>query len=115
MLEKGKVHYDDRGYPRCHVCGKSFKKVLTHVWQKHGMSADEYKEHYGLDAGKGIICDDTRAKLRAAVSRNYDKVVVENLLNKNEATQFKPGSGGRTRDKVRLQTKLVLVNNIIKK
>lgn len=113
MLEKGKIHYDEKGYPRCHICGKSFKKVLTHVWQKHGMNEKEYKKEFELDAGKGIICQETREKLQQSIKSNYDVVVKQNLIKGGKSNRFTEGSAGRTRDKIRLQTKLVLKDNFM--
>lgn len=104
MLEPGKVHYDEKGNPRCHICGKSYKKVLSHVWQKHGMSAEEYKKKFGLDLNKGLICEETRKTLQQHIKNNYNKVVTENLINKGKNTRFEKGSKGRTADQVSLQT-----------
>lgn len=48
---------------KCLICGKQFRKPLAHAWQKHGMSAREYKEHFSLDVKKGIIPPEDREKL----------------------------------------------------
>ena len=106
----GEVIYDDMGRPICHICGRAFDKLLTHAKQRHKIDSAEYKEKFGLEAGKGIISNKTRDILQQRVKENYDIVVVENLNNKGAATRFKSGYAGRTKDKVRLKTKIMLTN-----
>ncbi len=108
----GEIAYDEMGRPICHVCGRAFDKLLTHAKQRHNMSAAEYKEKFGLDSTKGVISEKTRTTLHNNVMINYDKVVVENLKVKGEGTRFKKGNTGRTKDKVRLQTKNRLTEHI---
>lgn len=100
----GKVEYDINGHPICHICGKGFKKVLSHVVQKHGITAYEYKRMFGLDTTKGIVCNETKVKLQEAVERHYHKVVTSNLLSNGASTRFKKGSEGRTIDMCSEQT-----------
>ena len=97
----GEIMFDSDGKVICHICGKSFNKVLAHVWQKHGLSAKEYKIKFGLNATKGIVSESTREKCQ--------KVVVNNLINKGAATRFTVGSEGRTKDKLSLQSYKALV------
>lgn len=89
------VTYDENGYPICHECGRAYKKVLTHVWQIHGLSEKEYKEKHGLFTSKGICCEETREKLRVSVSNNYDLVVAKNLHANGNGTRYKKGDPGR--------------------
>ena len=112
LPDKGELKYDELGRPICHICGRAFNKLLTHVKQRHKMTPEEYKETFGLENGKGLISEKTRTVLQQKVMDNYDKVVVENLIKGGSATQFKTGHMGRTKDKVRLQTKIKLVNHI---
>lgn len=108
----GEVTYDVKGNPVCHICGKSFKKVLSHVWQKHGISAKEYKYMFGLDTKKGIASEDTREKLRKSVKNNYDVVVEKNLNKRGKISRFSKGYKGRTRDMISEQTMRRLVDRI---
>lgn len=112
LPKPGEVKFDELGRPICHICGRAFNKLLTHVKQRHKMTPEEYKETFGLENGKGLISEKTRTVLQQKVMDNYDKVVVENLIKGGSATQFKTGHMGRTKDKVRLQTKIKLVNHI---
>jgi hypothetical protein len=80
----------------CHICGKSFKKLLSHVWQKHELSAEEYKEMFGLEKRRGIMNEEAREVLRQRVKENYDLVVSQNLLKGGQQSRFRTGSRGRT-------------------
>lgn len=114
--ENGQVAYDKEGRIICHICGRAFKKVLSHARQRHGIDSIEYKKMFGLDVTKGLASEETKEKLRRSVAENYDKVVKQNLINNGEKTRFKEGDRGRTRDKVSEQTmKRLKMNRIIKK
>lgn len=110
----GKIEYDVDGKPICAICGKPFKKVLTHVNQAHGITASEYKFMFGLDKYKGIICKELRDRLREHLEANYDVAVTENLNRKGLEYKFKKGNIGRTKDKVSEQTRRKLRKNIEK-
>jgi hypothetical protein len=43
----------------CLLCGKTYKSLCTHV-RVHGITADDYKEKYGLPFGCGLTCESTR-------------------------------------------------------
>ncbi len=100
----GKVEYSEDGKVICHICGKSFNKLLTHVWQAHGLSEKEYKLKFGLDLYKGLISENTKLKLQEAVKNNYDLVVTQNLVKNGKKSRFEKGSSGRTIDKISPQT-----------
>lgn len=106
----GEVIYDEAGLPKCHICGKSFKKLMTHVVQKHGILAYDYKYMFGLNTTKGIIAESTKMKLQTSVLNNFDRVVKDNLINKGKSTRYTQGSKGRTRDKLSAQERRRIVN-----
>lgn len=120
----GKVIYNEEGMPICPICAsdgtnkhgktKGYKKLLGHVWQMHGVSADEYKEMYGLDKNKGILCEETRKKHRENVINNYEKVVADNLLKKGQKSRFKENNKGRTKEQVSEETRMMLANRLAK-
>lgn len=111
----GEVVYDKQGNPVCHICGKGFKKLLTHVWQKHELSGNEYKETFGLEKKKGITSEETRELLRQRVKEHYDLVVIQNLIKGGVRSRFKYGDEGRTKDKVSEQTRRQLVTRLLGK
>ena len=48
----GEVKYDEMGRPICHICGRAFDKLLTHVKQRHKMDPEQYKKMFELQAEK---------------------------------------------------------------
>jgi len=101
----GVVEYID-GNPVCEICGKSFKRLMTHVRQKHNMSAIEYKKKFGLNTSKGIISDVSRELSRKRVEEN--RHVLENIIEGGKKTRYSKGHEGRTKDKVSEQERLRL-------
>ena len=39
----GRIERDARGYVVCHLCGKSYKRLGSHVRESHQMTVSEYK------------------------------------------------------------------------
>jgi hypothetical protein len=79
------------GKLKCFICGKYYRKPISHAYQVHGVNEREYKEALGLDHKKGLIPEDTREILRDHVKANYDVVVKKNLLTKGKRSRFKAG------------------------
>lgn len=48
LPEPGEIKYDSRGYVICHICGRAYKRLGSHIKEWHGMSIAEYKEKFGL-------------------------------------------------------------------
>lgn len=88
------VRYDN-GKPICEICGQSFHRLMNHVRQKHGLSAREYKERYGLDVSIGICSEESAEKVRVATLANADVVISQNLIKGGKDTRFKKGHPGR--------------------
>lgn len=44
----GKIEHDYRGYVICHICGRAYKRLGSHIKESHGMSIAEYKEQFEL-------------------------------------------------------------------
>jgi len=42
---------------RCIICKKWYYQVGSHIWQKHGLTAREYREEFDLPIKKGILPD----------------------------------------------------------
>lgn len=105
---KGIIEYNEEGLPKCEICGNFFKRVLTHVRQKHFIEEREYKTEYGFDLGKGICSKESSLKSREAVLRNSEKCIGDNLLNKGANTLFLEGHKGRTKEQVSEQTRIYL-------
>ena len=44
----GKIEHDYRGYVICHICGRAYKRLGSHIKESHGMSIAEYKAEFEL-------------------------------------------------------------------
>ena len=44
----GKIEHDYRGYVVCHICGRAYKRLGSHIKESHNMSIAEYKEKFEL-------------------------------------------------------------------
>ena len=99
----GQVKYDDEGKLVCHICGKSYVKLMAHVAQVHGMEEKEYKRVYKLYKGKGLISTEHKKVLQKNVENHKEVVINQNLLNKGKGTRWDKGSKGRTKDQIPLQ------------
>jgi len=74
---------------QCHLCGKWFRGLGTHVVGAHGWSADDYREEFGLNRGQGLICEGTRQKLRVANKEKENwKHLVSQTMTKAELAEF---------------------------
>jgi len=52
--------YLDNPKLKCLICGKSYKGLSSHVWQTHHMTADDYREAYGIPWSRGLQGTTTR-------------------------------------------------------
>jgi hypothetical protein len=41
---------------RCLVCGSAFRQLTNTHLRHHGMTADEYKRHFGYNRGRPLMC-----------------------------------------------------------
>lgn len=93
---RGEVWYNEKGKIICHICGKSFDKLTTHLVQVHDMNASEYKITFGLK---------NTQKLTSKGLEEYFRVNNKNLITKySNRTKFKKGIPSvRKGTKARLQ------------
>ena len=97
----GTIAYDDQGKVICHICGKSFVRLGSHVKENHNMTIAEYKERFGL-------CNSTRTteKSYSATMRRHAKNngMDQKLLEAGKMTRIKKGETRLRKGKeVRLQ------------
>lgn len=97
----GKIEKDYRGYVVCHICGRAYKRLGSHIKESHNMTIAEYKKQFEL-------CNNART-----TEQNYSNHM-HNLAYKYEmpkqlqvagkATRIKKGEKDkRLGKKVRLQ------------
>lgn len=44
----GVIAKDYRGYVVCHICGRAYKRLGSHIKESHSMTITEYKKEFGL-------------------------------------------------------------------
>lgn len=88
----------------CHICGRAYAGLGQHVRMRHGMSADEYREEFGLMQKTGLISDSSADKRREQVShlRAYDTKNAQMMRDWDGASRRRWGK----RREVRPQQKL---------
>ena len=102
----GTIAYDHRGCVVCHICGKAYKRLGTHVKQFHNMTIKEYKERFGL-------CNNTKtteanySKMMHDYAYQYNmpeqlRITGENTRIKKGDTHLRLGKPVRLQDKMRM-------------
>lgn len=68
LPEHGRIRYDATGKVICHICGRAYTRLGSHVKESHDMTIKEYKEKFGL-------CKRTKTTERcySQAMRNYAK------------------------------------------
>lgn len=90
----GKIEYDVNGRVVCHICGRAFIRLGSHVQQRHNMTIKEYKKEFGLYANAKTTEDNySKTMSRHAYNNDMDKQVQE--VGKN--TRMKKGHTFRAR------------------
>lgn len=70
---------------RCAICQLYYKRVTAHVYQRHGLTAYEYKQQHGLPVSKGILTQEARTHLRALA---YEQHAPENMKRAGKRTRY---------------------------
>lgn len=88
LPNKGEIVRDSRGYVICHICGRAYKRLGSHVKESHGKTISEYKEEFGLcnNAKTTELSYSTRMKDLA-----YQNGMPERLIITGYKTRIKPG------------------------
>lgn len=110
---KGEIQYDVKGKPICHVCGHAFNKLLSHVWQVHGMTEREYKTEFSL-LYNSIMSEESTENAREGYNRHW-KESIEALLKHSEKTRFVKGHPSNGARRVCLQRKTLLAKTLLHK
>lgn len=92
----------------CKICGKSFNKLWAHLKETHKLLTSDYRKQFWLDQKARLMSESSIALASKRNKENYDRVVTDNLIAKWVDTRFKVWDVGRTKDKIREQTKIRL-------
>lgn len=100
----GTIAYDDQGKVICHICGKSFVRLGSHIKESHGLTIAEYKEQFGLCHG----AQTTEKSYSSVMSRHAKENGMDRqLLEAGKATRIKKGDTHLRKGKeVRLQERI---------
>lgn len=86
--DKGTITYDIHGRVVCHICGRAFTRLGSHVKESHNMTIEEYKEEFGLCKRAK-----TTESIYSKIMRNhaYANNMDEQLIKTGRATRIKKG------------------------
>lgn len=104
LPKEGNVEKDERGYVICHICGKAYKKLGSHVANKHNMTTDIYREKFGLCSRTKITETNYSQKMSAFAYKNN---MPEQLKAIGLNTRIKFGEKDKRKGKkIRLQERI---------
>lgn len=88
----------DKTLVQCHMCGNLYGSVAQHIRSAHKLSADEYKEKFGLSKTTALVSDEVRVRLQERVIKFFDGKLPDHLKEYNRKVQAglikHHGSGG---------------------
>ena len=97
----GKVEHDYRGYVVCHICGRAFKRLGSHIKESHDMNIAEYKAKFEL-CNNARTTEKNYSQHMHKLAYKYD--MPNRLQETGKATRIKKGDTTMRKNKpVRLQ------------
>jgi len=101
LPERGVIAHDDLGNVVCHICGRAYKRLGSHIKESHEMTISEYKEKFGLCANsKTTEYNYSQVMHKHAIDNNMP----QRLLIAGYNTRIQPGDTHLRKDKkIRLQ------------
>ena len=98
---KGVVAKDDNGKIICHICGRSYNRLGSHIKESHQMTIKEYKEEFGL-CNCARTTEDNYHKMMQDYAEIYG--MGDRLIETGKNTRIKVGENQMRKGKaVRLQ------------
>ena len=85
---KGRIMHDARGCIICHICGRAYVRLGSHVRESHGMTIDEYKKKFGL-CSRARTTEDSYSKTMSQNSYKYG--MDKRLMEAGKSTRIKKG------------------------
>lgn len=84
----GRIEHDESGKVICHICGRSYTRLGSHIKESHGMTTAEYKERFGL-CNKSKITEPDYSNHMRKLAYKYD--MPERLKKAGASTRIKKG------------------------
>ena len=101
LPEHGRIAYDANGKVICHICGRSYTRLGSHIKESHEMTIDQYKEKFGL-CRKSRTTENSYSENMSYLAYKYK--MDERLVETGKNTRIKKGDCSmRKGKKVRLQ------------
>lgn len=72
----------------CHICGRAFTKLQSHIAYAHNLTKKEYCQKFGLD-NKVVLTEKTYSKKMSDLAYKYN--MDEQVKRVGEKTRFKKG------------------------
>jgi len=88
LPNKGEIVRDNRGYVVCHICGRAYKRLGSHVRESHGMTTAEYKQEFGLCNNAKTTEPEYSQHMRDLA---YENGMPERLIRSGYATRIRKG------------------------
>lgn len=88
LPKKGEIGYAENGDPICHICGMAYRKLGNHIYNKHHISQNDYREMFGLHHNTKLSHTDYTKQMKEYNTKYYDKVVKENLIKGGITTRI---------------------------
>ena len=108
---QGVIQKDDRGYVICHICGKAYKRLGSHIKEKHHSSIDAYKKEFGL-CNNAKTTEINYSKHMSELAYKYD--MDKQLIEAGKGTRITKGQKHMRLGKaVRLQERIDKHNRMI--
>ena len=99
--DKGTIAHDNRGYVVCHICGRAYKRLGSHIREWHKMTIADYKAEFEL-CNSTKTTEQNYSKHMHDLAYKYD--MPQQLIRAGVATRVKKGQKDmRKGKKVRLQ------------
>lgn len=113
LPEPGKIEYDCRGFVICHICGRAYKRLGSHIRETHNMTIAEYKKKFGL-CNNSKTTERSYSEQMRNLAYKYD--MPEQLKRTGVHTRIKKGENDKRKGKKsRLQECLERSERYLKK
>lgn len=84
----GTIKYDARGYVICHICGRAYIRLGSHIKESHNMTINDYKIKFGL-CNNSKTTESKYSNFMRNLAYKYD--MPNRLIKVGEKTRIKKG------------------------
>lgn len=96
----GEIARDSRGFVICHICGRAYRRLGSHIRESHCMTIAQYKQLFGLCSNAKTTEQSYSYMMKGLAYRNK---MPQKLLEVGRNTRIKPGQKLRLGKKSRRQ------------